>query len=44
LALYFSTALARMVTDRAVMVKPRKLKPSRNLVILVFSALRVRPM
>ena len=43
LALNFSTDLGRIVTLQAEMAKPRKAKPSRNLVVLVFSALKVSP-
>ncbi len=43
LVLNFSIYLGRIVTLQEEMAKPRKAKPSRNFVFLVFSALRVRP-
>ena len=43
LVLNFSTDLGRIVTDQDEMTKPRKAKPSRNLVNFVFSALKERP-
>ena len=43
LVLNFSTDLGRIVMLQDEMAKPRKAKPSRNCVVFVFSALRVRP-